>query len=299
MRDLAPERTDTASAASLARTAAVLDVPAPTSAVPPLWHWTMFPAAIATGDLGHDGHPSDPEGLPPPPHPRRMFAGGRLRWTAPVPIDVPVTRSTEAGAVRHTEGRSGPLAFVTVTHTYRVDGAVVLREEQDLVYRPAAPADGGAAGGPNGPRSAPGTDGDDRRAPDRGSDPAATSERAPDLQRRRTAGPVLLFRYSAATGNAHRIHYDLPYATEVERHPGLVVHGPLLATWLAELVREVADPADVEAFAFRALAPAHADDVVDLLAWRRDDGVVDLEARRGDRTVVSASATLRGEARPW
>jgi 3-methylfumaryl-CoA hydratase len=113
--------------------------------------------------------------------------------------------------------------FVTVRH--EIGDAIT--EEQDIVYRDHSKADGAALAAP--------------------SDPAWTRTIVPD--------DVLLFRYSALTFNAHRIHYDRRYATEVEGYPGLVVHGPLIATLLLDLVKRNLPDARVTRFEFRAVRP--------------------------------------------
>jgi 3-methylfumaryl-CoA hydratase len=101
---------------------------------------------------------------------------------------------------------------------------------------------------------------------------------------------VLLFRYSAVTFNSHRIHYDYPYATKVERYPGLVVHGPLTATLLVDLLRRNVAQLRLRTFTFRALKPLF--DTADFATcglpdekgrgarlWTRDDaGAVTMQA---------------------
>ena len=272
---------DTARTGDLHRMAATLDGPAPIGSVPPLWHWTMFLDRTPTAELGPDGHPASNEILPELPHPRRMFAGGRLRWEAPLPVDTPIFRRTSAGAFRHKEGRSGPLSFVTVTHQYLVDGAVVLTEDQDLVYRPVA-----------GPRPRP-----PGQPPARTADDDERSAATATWRATRVADPALLFRFSALTFNAHRIHYDLPYATMEEGHEGLVVHGPLLAIWLLELVRRTSLTQHVLEVRFRALAPAFAGDAVELLGWHDpENDHIELAARCDGRPVMTADVSLAQES---
>ena len=160
-----------------------------------------------------------------------MWAGGRLDFQAPLRVGETASRESAITDLRFKAGRSGPLVFVTVRHTLRrADQAIAIIEEQDLVYREEAAA--GSA--PPAPLPAPS---------------AAAWQR--DLQ----ADAVLLFRYSALTFNAHRIHYDRPYATAVEGYPGLVVHGPLLATLLLDLLRRQLPQARVRRFEFKSLRP--------------------------------------------
>ncbi len=212
--------------------AAVLDRPAPPAGtpLPPLWHWIYFWTIRPQAELGPDGHPRRGGFLPPVPLPRRMWAGGRLRFSAPLPVGVAATRRSRILDVSAKQGRSGNLAFVTVRHEISHDGTPALSEEHDIVYRD--PPQAGAALPP--PKMAP--------------------ERAA-WSRTVTPDPVLLFRYSALTFNGHRIHYDRSYVTEVEGYPGLIVHGPLIATLLLDLLQRQLPDASVKSFSFRAIGP--------------------------------------------
>jgi 3-methylfumaryl-CoA hydratase len=209
--------------------------PRPGDALPPLWHWLYFLEAKPASELGPDGHPKRGGFLPPVPLPRRMWAGSRLAFLQPIPLGATIRRDSEILKVEVKEGRSGTLVFVTVRHWIIVEGAPAIDEEHDIVYR-AQPKPGEA--------------------------PAAAGKTAPDdtaWSRELTPDPVLLFRYSALTFNGHRIHYDHPYVTQVEGYPGLVVHGPLQATLMLDLVRRQRPQARVERFSFRALSPMFAD----------------------------------------
>lgn len=201
--------------------------------LPPLWHWLFFQPTARQSELGADGHPRRGGFLPPVSLPRRMWAGGRLQFqdARPLWVGQDVVRQSVIISVDHKEGRSGELVFVSLRHTILDgEGQVALTEEQDIVYRGhATSAVSGAAS---------------MRAP---ADPVWTREIRPDAS--------LLFRYSAVTFNGHRIHYDRTYATEVEGYPGLVVHGPLIATLLLELVHTEVPGARIENFSFRAVAP--------------------------------------------
>jgi 3-methylfumaryl-CoA hydratase len=200
-------------------------------AAPPAFHWTMFHPIARQSELGPDGHPRRGGFLPPVALPRRMWAGSRLRFGAPLRVGERVEQVSVIDRVEEKRGRAGPLVFVTVRHTVSGPSGVAVEEEQDLVYREAPT--GGAASG------------------------AAPLEPAPAGAFRREIAPddVLLFRYSALTFNGHRIHYDRRYVTEVEGYPGLVVHGPLIATLLLDLVRRERPGAAVERFEFRARRP--------------------------------------------
>jgi len=211
--------------------------------LPPFWHWLYFREAAPRSALGPDGHPAPGVSMPPVAQPRRMWAGGRLRFGAPLPLAAAAERRSTIAEVAEKTGRRGAMTFVTVVNEIEGPGGLAVREEQDIVYRddpdPAAPA------------------------PER--EPAPRDE---DRARTWTCDSTVLFRYSALTFNGHRIHYDADYARDVEGYPGLVVHGPLLATLLLELVDEVAGPP--VSFAFRATAPVFADEPFDVCA--RDGG---------------------------
>ena len=208
--------------------------PALGTVVPPLWHWLYFLPHARASEIGPDGHPKRGGFLPPVPLPRRMWAGGRLSWEPANPLCVgqQVQRRSTIQSVSHKAGRSGELLFVLVEHKYLNAHGLALTEEHDIVYRSAAQP-GEAAPAP-------------QRPPLDGQ--AAWS---------RTIVPddVLLFRYSALTFNGHRIHYDRKYVTEVEGYPGLIVHGPLIATLLLDLLRRQLPDAQVARFEFRAVRP--------------------------------------------
>ena len=226
-------RLDLAPAQSLTATLDRDEVLQEGDALPPVWHWLYFLPAAPQSQLGADGHPLKGGFLPPVPLPRRMWAGGRLQFLAPLCLGERASKVSEVLDVTHKQGRSGDLVFVTVQHrVFNAAGELAIDEQQDLVYREAQQA---AVAGP-----------------------AAESERVPaSWQRVIQPDPVLLFRYSALSFNSHRIHYDLPYATEGEGYAGLVVHGPLIATLLLDhLRRQSAQP--LRSFEFKASRPAIA-----------------------------------------
>jgi len=202
---------------------ALLGVPVPDlerDGLPLLWHWIYLLDRPAQADLGPDGHPVRGT-LPAPPGPghRRMWAGGRVRTSGPLRCGLSATRRTSVLAVAEKQGRSGRLTFVTIGQEISQDGAVVIGEEQDIVYR----AD--AAGSPAAASSA---------APAAASPPAVPPGPGEwEIE----VSPSLLFRFSALTYNAHRIHYDRDYTRHVEGYPGLLTHGPLQALAMAEAAR--------------------------------------------------------------
>jgi 3-methylfumaryl-CoA hydratase len=236
--------------------------------LPLLWHWLYCLDRPAQADLGPDGHPvrgSLPE--PPGPGRRRMWAGGRVRQVGVLRSGGLATRHSEVASTETKQGRSGQLTFVTVSHRIVQDGRVVVEEEQDVVYREA---DQSAAG-----------------APDAGETvPPAEDEWTLDVT------PALLFRYSALTYNAHRIHYDRDYARHVEGYEGLLTHGPLQAIVMAEAARATGVPADVLGdITYRLVAPLFDHQGLIARAQRDSDGFATaVRDRSGRRT---ATGTVR------
>jgi 3-methylfumaryl-CoA hydratase len=197
--------------------------------LPPLWHWLYFLPLHRQSLIGPDGHPRRGGFLPPVPLPRRMWAGSRFEFHAPLRVGDALRRVSTIEAVNDKQGRSGRLVFVTVRHELFAGGtdSPALREWHDIVYREAQRAD------------------DPVVAPKRAPEAAAWSDPV-------TPDAVLLFRYSALTFNGHRIHYDRDYATGVEGYPGLVVHGPLIATLLLEGLHRHRPGAALATFEFKA-----------------------------------------------
>lgn len=204
------------------------------SRLPALWHWLYFLPHAVHSQIGVDGHPLRGGFMPPIPLPRRMWAGSQLKWEANNPLQLgdALQRTSTIDSVTHKAGRSGELVFVQVLHAYNNARGLALTESQDIVYR--------AAAAPGAPVPAP-------------SLPPLQGQC--DWQRSITPDPVLLFRYSALTFNGHRIHYDRPYATQEEGYAGLVVHGPLIATLLMDLLRRNLPDAQVLDYQFRAVRP--------------------------------------------
>jgi 3-methylfumaryl-CoA hydratase len=227
-------RTDQITSTPMAALTATLDIdaPAPRSGdpIPPLWHWMWFLPIHRQSELGSDGHAKTGDFLPPVPLPLRMWAGGRFEFHSALRVGQTYTRTSRILAVRQKEGRSGPLIFVIVRHEIGDAEGIALSEEQDIAYRDHTGSTEGKSSAPSAP-----------------VDAAWERVIRPD--------DVLLFRYSALTFNAHRIHYDRRYAMEAGGYPGLVVHGPLIATLLLDLVRRNLPGATVERFSFRAVSP--------------------------------------------
>lgn len=209
-----------------------LDAPAIVAApLRPLWHWLYFLPLSPLNQAGPDGHPARGGFLPPVPLPRRMWAGSNIDFISPIHAGDSVHRTSIVQSVEHKQGRTGDLIFVNVLHEiYKNKNELCISEKHNIVYRDA---------------------------PESGS-PQPTGKPAPtDATWSRTVhpSPVLLFRYSALTFNSHRIHYDRPYTTEVEGYPGLIVHGPMIATFLLDLLHEHLPEAVVTHYEFRAVSP--------------------------------------------
>lgn len=199
-------------------------------------HWCLSPAIAPMDQLGPDGHPAKNLALPPVPQPRRMWAGGSIEAFDALRIGDTVRRISTIADIARKEGRSGELWFVAVDHLYETERGPAIRERHDIVYREAA-----AKGGSQSLAKAP--------APH----PAAPASRSWTV----ATPSTLLFRYSAITFNGHRIHYDLPYATEEEGYQGLVVHGPIQATLLYNLAATALGGVP-QGFRYRGVAPAIA-----------------------------------------
>ena len=233
-------RFDIVTAVPLAALSATLDredpAPQPGSDVPALWHWLYFTPLARQSEIGPDGHPHRGGFLPPVPLPRRMWAGSRLEFHHPLQVGDQITRVSRIVEVDGKAGRSGELVFVTVRHEVSNARGLALSEEHQIVYRDAPPPCSPGAAMPAFPAPQPAA-----------TDETFAREIAPD--------PVLLFRYSALTFNGHRIHYDHSYVTEVEGYPGLIVHGPLIATLLLDLLRRQTPQSHVRHFAFTAVRP--------------------------------------------
>ena len=204
--------------------------PAEGTVIPALWHWLYCLPLSRRSDLGVDGHGRRGEFLPPVPLPRRMWAGSQFSSAAPLRVGDAIRRTSFVEHVTQKTGKTGALVFVRLRHQIERGGVTAITEFQDIVYREEPKAD----------QPAPA--------------PQAAPKRAA-WRREWVADDVLLFRYSALTFNGHRIHYDRRYVTAVEGYPGLVVHGPLTATLLLDLLRWELPDAEVVRFEFRALRP--------------------------------------------
>lgn len=228
--------------------------------LPNFWHWIYFLEARRARDLGRDGHPAKGGFIPDLGLPRRMWAGGRLEFLSDLPVGAEAVKRTEIENVTLKQGRTGALAFVTLRHEIEAEGAVRIREWQDIVYREDPR--------PDAPKPPP--------------QPAPTDE---THRRQVKFDPTLLFRYSALTFNGHRIHYDRDYATGVEGYSGLVVHGPLIAQLLLDHAETVAG-ARAARFEFRGLSAVSDHEALEL-CLRLEDGGAAIWARAQDGRLTT------------
>ena len=242
------------------------------SPLPPLWHWLYFLPMHRQSEIGPDGHARRGGFLPPVPLPRRMWAGSQFEFRAPIRIGDRMARTSTIDDVTTKEGRTGKLVFVKVRHELRTNGSAepALVEFHDIVYREA-------------------------QRPDDIAPPPQRAEANAPWQREIVPDDVLLFRYSALTFNGHRIHYDRKYVTEVEGYPGLIVHGPLIATLLMDLLRREMPSADVASFRFKAVRPTFDPHPLRVNGALHPDGkTVRLWAQDHEGWLtMDASATLR------
>ena len=260
-----------------ARWCATFDRDAPTNAqMPQGIHLCLCTPEARTSQLGEDGHPTRDQSqasfLPPIPLPRRMWASSAMQFHAPISVGATIERSSRIVSVTPKSGSRGEMVFVEIDHETSADGKLAVSERQSVVYLEALATDAPLSPPPAGEGSFDASQWDTHR------------ELVPDER--------LLFRFSALTFNTHRIHYDAPYAREIERYRGLVVHGPLSASLLLQLAAEKYGENRLASFTFRGTSPAIAGETLHLALREGDDGI-EMGAFAGDgRQVVKASATL-------
>lgn len=234
--------------------------------LPPSWHWIFFVPQFKTSNAGPDGHERRGEFIPPITLPRRMWAGSRIEFLKPLKVGQSGTRKSEIAGVTVKEGKTGQLIFVLVRHEISGPNGLALVEEQDLVYREAPK--------PDDPKPRP--------------KPAATEA---DCSREILPTPVLLFRYSALTFNAHKIHYNHIHCAE-EGYPSPVVHGALTATFLLDMLRDQMPQAQVKKFSFRAVSPLFADDPFTIYGKANGNEINLWAANHEGNLAVEANALL-------
>ncbi len=254
--------------------AAVLDhelLPSDGDPLPVCWQWLYFletPLSKATGD---DGHPATGQFLPPSPLPRRMWAAGSMECIHPLRLGEPAFKTSRVNKVTHKAGKSGELLFVEVTHELRQADRLCVQEIQNLVYRAM----------PEAPAILP---------------PGELPDAIADWEEKVTPDPVLLFRYSALTYNSHRIHYDRNYAVTQEFYPALLVHGPLLASLLADAAQRHASGERIVRFTFRAQRPTFDQHDFSLCGKREGNEILLWTVDHEGFIGMKASAILEGDA---
>ncbi|NTV87103.1 MAG: acyl-CoA dehydrogenase [Burkholderiaceae bacterium] len=228
--------------------------------LPELWHWLYFLPLVASAEIGPDGHPKRGGFLPPVTLERRMWASGRLTFHQDIFIGEEIGKASEILKVSEKEGKAGRMVFVTVRHSIHSARGVAVEEEQDIVYLPMPKA----------------------------FVPAAPDPLPEDLQWKEACAvdPVRLFRFSALTFNSHRIHYDLKYATDVEKYPGLVIHGPLQALLLLESAKRNNPGRKPARYGFRAMRPLFEFDRVFVCGRLNPDGGHELYTANGDGNIA-------------
>ena len=264
---------DEAAPAPLAGLAALLDHDTPPWAkgeVPPSGHWLYFLSRARQSEIDVDGHPRRGGFLPPVDLPRRMFAGAALTFHAPIALGATLRRHSTILDVTEKKGRSGRLVFVKLRHEIESNGTVAIVEEQDIVYREAATAPSPPPPKRDGPR------------------------RPSEHTRRIVPDSTQLFRFSALTFNAHRIHYDRDYCRDVEFYPGLVVQGPFIATLLLDHLLRLKPAARVREFCFRAKSPLYDTAPFDLCLAQTPHGY-DLWARDADGREAMTAEVVVGD----
>jgi 3-methylfumaryl-CoA hydratase len=263
------EQFDTLTPALLARFCATINSGELGDTAPQGIHWCLCLPDTATFELGEDGHPRKGGFLPPIALPRRMWASSKVNFHAPIRAGDSIRRRSTIANITEKTGSSGLLMFVDIDHETSANGIIAVTERQTLVYREATSA-----------------------APEMRPADIALDLSGWDWHHSVIPCEAQLFRYSALTFNSHRIHYDLPYAVEVEHYPRLVVHGPLTATLLLDLARQKLGANQLKHFNFRGQSPAFAGEPLHR-AGRAEANAITLIAFGGDgRTVMSAEASL-------
>ncbi len=254
----------------------------------PLGHWLQFPEDdVPMSELGDDGHALLGGFMPPVGLTRRMWAGSALEFHSPIRPGQALARTSTIESVTEKAGRRGPLCFVVVRHEISADGTLATIDRHTIVYREGTAPRGGT---PDGGRS---------QAESAAAAPRSHTSAPEGWDWVRTVRPdeVMLFRYSALTFNSHRIHYDHPYVTGVEGYPGLIVHGPLTATFLLDAFLRNHPNTEVTGYAFTAKSPVFVNEQIHLVGRKAEEGRYELEAvGPGGVTVMTAGVTA-GERR--
>ena len=211
-------------------------------------HWMLGWNLVKNDELGVDSHPALGEFLPPVPLPRRMWAGSEIKVLKPIRVGDKVIKQSTVADIQVKEGRTGLLCFVTAEYNFLVNDEVTINEKHNIVYRDISKSGGGS--------------GYSKEIPERA-----------DLSEKIFMHPTILFRYSAIGFVGHRIHYDHPYTVNEENYPGLIVHGPLQATYLLRAAEKLMGK-PVKSFTHKVMAPVFADSEYMVGVDKMDDGSV-------------------------
>ena len=259
-REVARDQIGDAPARALAATLdRPADLPADAGSVlPGVFNWLYFLKFAPMSEIGPDGHPRRGGFLPPIELPRRMWAGSRCQFSAPIRIGDEAEKISTIQKIEQKSGKAGVMVFITVHHEIRVGGKTAIEEDQDIVYM---------------------------GIPETFRLPEPIALPPCDWREAVPVDPVMLFRFSAVTFNGHRIHYDRTYAKDVEKYPGLVVHGPLQAVLLFEAARRREPGRTPARFDFRGVRPLFDFDVATVNGRRRDDGATEIFTATGDGAV--------------
>jgi 3-methylfumaryl-CoA hydratase len=269
---------DTASAVPMVNLHTLLDRSSEDAAfLPPLAHWLFFLPVVRQSDLGSDGHPKLGTFLPDLGLPRRMWAGSRIRFHQSIAAGASLTRRTTIRSISLKQGSTGPLGFITLSHEISTEDNLLVSEEQDLVYREAPSSVSVQA----------------KHKPAKPEEFAAS-----EIIFKKRFNAIELFRFSALTGNTHRIHYDVDYARDVEGYADLVVHGPFQAMVLMDLYRRSRPNAPIMAFEFRATAPLFAGEEASFCVDGDDPATLQVRPLgRGPSMTATIHAAVSASAR--
>ena len=229
-------------------------------------HWMLGWNLVKNDELGVDSHPALGEFLPPVPLPRRMWAGSEIKVLKPIRVGDKVIKQSTVADIQVKEGRTGLLCFVTAEYNFLVNDEVTINEKHNIVYRDISKSGGGSGYSKDIPEKA-------------------------DLSEKIFMHPTILFRYSAIGFVGHRIHYDHPYTVNEENYPGLIVHGPLQATYLLRAAEKLMGK-PVKSFTHKVMAPVFADSEYMVGVDKMDDGSV---SRWG--ATKEFGVTMRAEAK--
>ncbi len=211
-------------------------------------HWMLGWNLVKNDELGVDSHPALGEFLPPVPLPRRMWAGSEIKVLKPIRVGDKVVKQSTVADIQVKEGRTGLLCFVTAEYNFLVNDEVTINEKHNIVYRDISKSGGGS--------------GYSKEIPEKA-----------DLSEKIFMHPTILFRYSAIGFVGHRIHYDHPYTVNEENYPGLIVHGPLQATYLLRAAEKLMGK-QVKSFTHKVMAPVFANSEYMVGVDKMDDGSV-------------------------